>query len=76
MIWTRKYEYKYLVPQFQSEVIDLDDEEEIDDVEKEVINLGDTPTKDKEEGVKRAAEGGDQEPESKKAKSDESENKE
>ena len=75
MPWTRKYEYKYSVPQFQSEVIDLDDEEEIDDVEKEVINLGDTPTKDKEEGVKRAAEGGDQEPESKKAKSDESENK-
>merc|ERR1719239_1242735 len=60
----------------KSEVIDLEDEEEIDDVEKEVINLGDTPTKDKEEGVKRAAEGGDQEPESKKAKSDESENKE
>merc|ERR1711971_711166 len=60
----------------KSEVIDLDDEEEIDDVEKEVINLGDTPTKDKGEGVKRAAEGEDQEPESKKAKSDESENKE
>ena len=37
-------------------MIDLEDEEEIDDVEKEVIDLGDTPKKDKEEGAKRAAE--------------------
>merc|ERR1719511_401096 len=31
----------------KSEVIDLEDEEEIDDVEKEVIEVGDTPKKDK-----------------------------
>ena len=57
-------------------MIDLEDEEEIDDVEKEVIELGDTPKKDKEEveGAKRPAEGGADEPESKRAKSDESEN--
>merc|ERR1712110_164809 len=60
----------------KSEVIDLEDEEEIDDVEKEVIDLGDTPKKDKEEGSKRAAEEGDEEPENKRAKSDDSENKE
>merc|ERR1711974_421037 len=60
----------------KSEVIDLEYEEEIDDVEKEVIELGDTPKKDKEEGVKRAAEGGEEEPENKRAKSDDSEKKE
>ena len=68
--------FNFLIFPFQSEVIDLEDEEEIDDVEKEVIELGDTPKKDKEEGTKRAAEGGDDEPENKRAKSDESENKE
>merc|ERR1719367_1696469 len=60
----------------KSEVIDLEDEEEIDDVEKEVIEVGDTPKKDKGEGGKRAAEGAVDEPESKRAKSDESESKE
>merc|ERR1712165_453781 len=59
----------------KSEVIDLEDEEEIDDVEKEVIEVGDTPKKDKGEGGKRVAEGAVDEPESKRAKSDESESK-
>merc|ERR1712012_850393 len=59
----------------KSEVIDLEDEEEIDDVEKEVIEVGDTPQRDKGEGGKRAAEGAVDEPESKRAKSDESESK-
>jgi len=68
--------FSFLIFHFQSEVIDLEDEEEIDDVEKEVIELGDTPKKDKEEGVKRAAEGGEEEPENKRAKSDDSEKKE
>merc|ERR1719167_1193643 len=55
----------------KSEVIDLDDEEEIDDVEKEVIDL-DTPKKeDKTDSSKRTAENSAEEPEAKKAKSDE-----
>jgi len=55
----------------KSEVIDLDDEEEIDDVEKEVIDL-DTPKKDKKEEVtKRTAEESSEEPEAKKVKADE-----
>lgn len=55
----------------KSEVIDLDDEEEIDDVEKEVIDL-DTPKKeDKTDSSKRTAEDSAEEPEAKKAKSDE-----
>jgi len=53
----------------KSEVIDLDDEEEIDDVEKEVIDL-DTPKK-KEDSSKRTAEDSSEEPNAKKAKSDE-----
>jgi len=40
-----------------------------------VIEVGDTPKKDKGEGGKRAAEGAVDEPESKRAKSDESESK-
>jgi len=55
----------------KSEVIDLDDEEEIDDVEKEVIDL-DTPKKEKKEDTsKRTAEESSEEPETKKPKSDE-----
>merc|ERR1719220_2805424 len=55
----------------KSEVIDLDDEEEIDDVEKEVIDL-DTPKKDKKEDAsKRTAEESSEEPDAKKAKPDE-----
>jgi len=55
----------------KSEVIDLDDEEEIDDVEKEVIDL-DTPKKEKKEDTsKRTAEESSEEPEAKKPKSDE-----
>jgi len=53
----------------KSEVIDLDDEEEIDDVEKEVIDL-DTPKK-KEDSSKRTAEDSSEEPNAKKAKSEE-----
>jgi len=54
----------------KSEVIDLDDEEEIDDVEKEVIDL-DTPKKDKKEDAsKRTAEESSEEPDAKKAKQD------
>jgi len=55
----------------KSEVIDLDDEEEIDDVEKEVIDL-DTPKKEKKEDAsKRTAEESSEEPDAKKAKPDE-----
>merc|ERR1719420_710568 len=54
----------------KSEVIDLDDEEEIDDVEKEVIDL-DTPKKEKKEDAsKRTAEESSEEPDAKKAKQD------
>lgn len=54
----------------KSEVIDLEDEEEIDDVEKEVIDL-DTPKKGKkEETSKRTAGDDSEEPESKRAKND------
>ena len=49
-------------------MIDLDDEEEIDDVEKEVIDL-DTPKKDKKEDTsKRTADDSSEEPEAKKVK--------
>jgi len=51
-----------------TEVVDLEDEEEIDDVEKEVIDLDNTPKK-KDESSKRAAEEGE-EPEAKRAKND------
>jgi len=54
-----------------TEVVDLEDEEEIDDVEKEVIDL-DTPKK-KEDGGKRSAEEDSEKPEVKKIKTDESE---
>eukprot|EP00092_Neocalanus_flemingeri_P030779 GFUD01033432.1.p1 GENE.GFUD01033432.1~~GFUD01033432.1.p1 ORF type:complete len:1083 (-),score=392.27 GFUD01033432.1:570-3818(-) len=59
----------------KSEVIDLDDEEEIDDVEKEVIDL-DTPKKDKKEDTsKRARDESSEEPEAKKAKAEDEEKK-
>jgi len=59
----------------KSEVIDLDDEEEIDDVEKEVIDL-DTPKKDKKEDTsKRNADDSSEEPDAKKAKADDEEKK-
>ena len=74
-IYSAQYQIRHHYHYLQSEVIDLEDEEEIDDVEKEVIEVGDTPKKDKGEGGKRAAEGAVDEPESKRAKSDESENK-
>jgi len=54
-----------------TEVVDLEDEEEIDDVEKEVIDL-DTPKK-KEDGGKRSAEETAGESDAKKAKTEESE---
>jgi len=55
----------------KNEVIDLDDEEEIEDVEKEVINLDSTPKKQgkKVEPSKRTAEESD-EPECKRVKND------
>ena len=65
------YSIVFVLQEKKSEVIDLDDEEEIDDVEKEVIDL-DTPKKDKKEEVsKRTAEESSEEPEAKKVKADE-----
>jgi len=55
--------------QKSSEVIDLEDEEEIDDVEKEVIDLDNTPKK-KEDG-KRTAEASEEASEAKKVKTSE-----
>ena len=52
----------------KNEVIDIDDEEEIDDVEKEVIDIDNTPKK-KDESAKRSSSDIDQ-PDAKRSKTE------